>query len=197
MHRSGFHHGGSDKAAERAGGRVLRMPVIGGGHREGILGPGSSSGGGGQRGGGSQTPGDGDLRAHRHGETVVTQDLGDDTGRQVRGVLEEAGSLPLALHAQRGGVLDLDADVTLQRHGQRVEPRPEVGRRGWGPGAHGVRLGDSGQALEERLGRNVPDELDRHHDPLGAQGDDDVPDRRPHGGPAWAHAAPARRCASQ
>ena len=36
-----------------------------------------------------------------------------------------------------GGLLDLDAHVAVERHGQGVEARPEVGRRRRGPGAHG------------------------------------------------------------
>ena len=51
VHRPALHHGGGDEPAERAGGGVLRMPVIGGGDREGILGAGGRGGRGGQRGG--------------------------------------------------------------------------------------------------------------------------------------------------
>ena len=83
LHRPGLHHGGGDEPAERAGRCVLGVPVIGRGDGERILGTGGGGGGGGQRGGGAQAAGDRDLRAHCHGEAVVTEDLGDDPGRQV------------------------------------------------------------------------------------------------------------------
>ena len=89
------------QAAEHAGRRVLGMPVVGGRDGEGILGAGGRGGRGGERGGGAQPAGDRDLRAHRHGEAVVPQHLGGDPGRQVRRVVEEAGSLALAVHAER------------------------------------------------------------------------------------------------
>ena len=96
-----LHRGGGDEAAEHAGRRVLGVPVVGGRHGEGVLGAGGRGGRGGEGGRGAQPPGDGDLRAHRHGEAVVAEDLGRHAGREVRRVVEEAGPLPLAVHAER------------------------------------------------------------------------------------------------
>ncbi len=87
----------------------------------------------------AEAAGHGDLRAHRHGEAVVPEHLGGDARRQVRRVVEETRPLPLGAHPQRRRRLDLDAHVAVQRHRQRVEPGPEVGRRGGGPGAHGAQ----------------------------------------------------------
>ena len=41
----------------------------------------------------------------------------------------------------REAALDLDLDVAVDRQRQGVEPGTEVGRRGGGPGTHGVRIG--------------------------------------------------------
>ena len=113
------------------------MPVVGGGDGEGVVGAGRRRGGGGQRGRRAQAAGHGDLRAHRHREAVVTEDLGDDPRRQVRRVVEETCTLALGVHLERLGRLHLDADVAVERDGQGVEAGPEVGRGGGGPGAHG------------------------------------------------------------
>ena len=116
-----------------------------------------------------ESPGDGYLRAHRDGEAVVAQHLDRHPCGQVRRIVKEPGPLALAVHAQRGGGLHLDAHVAIEHDGQRVEPRSEVGGRRGGPGAHGVRLLRSEDALEERQARHGALESYRHRDTLGAE----------------------------
>lgn len=141
VHGQATDRAADDKAAEHAGRRVLGMPVVGGGHRERIRGTGRRGRRRGERGGRAEPPGDGDLGTHRDGEVVMPQNVGRHTRRQVGCVVEEAGSLALAVHAEGGCVLDVDAHVAVESHGQGVETRPEVGRRRRGPGAHEARLG--------------------------------------------------------
>ena len=131
----------SDQSAEHAGRRVLGMPVVGGGHGEGVLGAGGGGGRGGQRGGGPQPPRDGDLRAHGDREAVVAQHLGRDPGGQVGRVVEEAGPLALAVHAQGRGRLDLDAHVAVERRRRacRNPARGSPTRRGPGRARGQVR----------------------------------------------------------
>ncbi len=83
VHRDAVDGGRRQQAAEDTGGRVLGVAVVGGGHGEGVVGSRGGRCRRGQRGRGPHAAGDRDLRAHRDGEAVVPQHLGDDAGGQV------------------------------------------------------------------------------------------------------------------
>ena len=174
VHRAAVHHGGGDQAPEHAGRRVLGMPVVGGGHRERVLGTRRRRRRrrrARRRNPGRGRPGSASAPSRRSGRGPRTS--AHDPGRQVRGVVEEAGALALGVHAQRRRLLDLDADVA----GRAPRPACRSPARGWpttqGPGRARRQARRSEQALEKRLGRDVLVEPDRHRRPLGAEGDDD------------------------
>ena len=137
IHGQAAHRAARHEAAEDAGRRILGMPVVGRCHREGILGPGGRGGRGGECGRRAQPPGEGDLRAHRHREVVVPQDFGCHRAARWDASSKRPDPSPSLCTRSDGCLLDVDAHIAVERHGQGVESRPEVGRRRRGPGAHG------------------------------------------------------------
>ncbi len=140
MHGHAFDRRGRHEAAEDAGGGVLGVPVVRSRHGEGIVAPPAAAAAA------ASAADEPRPRATGICERIVTAKRScPSTSATTRAARWDASSKspapsPFAVHAQRGGRLDLHADVAIERHGQRVEPRPEVGRRGGSPGAHGVRL---------------------------------------------------------
>jgi len=119
--------GRGDETTEHAGRRVLRVAVVGGRDREGVVGSRGGGGGRGERSGRPQAPGHRDLGVHCDREPVVPEHVRDDPGGEMRRVVEEARTLPRGVHGQGVGRLHVHADVAVEGNGQGVEPGPEVG----------------------------------------------------------------------
>ena len=155
----------------------------------GSLEPGRGRGGHGQRGRRPQAAGHGDVGAHRDGQPVVPGHVDGHAGRQVHGVVFEVGTLTLGPDDQAGGRLHLDLDVEVEGQGQDVEAGAEVGRRGWGPGAHAARVVPS----PPRPGGSGHDRSRRQRDRWALPGcRSPGPARPPARGPIDAESVPAR-----